>query len=130
MFCVSPKCKPHLQPDSDSVLQLVKAEEDRWGGVNGTRWSTEAPITHSAPCPTDDLTSRLKGFTGSQLHPQTTSTPATHCTPEKGRTQNRSFGLIKNTQLYRKPEGRQQNHKTLARCENNRAGVRVSASQT
>lgn len=58
---MSQKCKLHLHPDSDAVLQLVQAEEDRWGGVSGTRWPGEAPITHSALCPKDNLTSRLKG---------------------------------------------------------------------
>lgn len=58
---LSPKCKLHLHPDSDAVLQLVQAEEDRWGGVSGTRWPWEAPITHSALCPKDDLNRMLKG---------------------------------------------------------------------
>jgi hypothetical protein len=51
---------PHLQPDSDSVLQLEQTEGSRQGTVSGTRWPREAPITHPAACPKDDLTTALE----------------------------------------------------------------------
>lgn len=74
----------------------------------------------------------LWGFSGSQLYLQTHRTQDTWDTlhtQEKG-TQSWCFIPLNIAWLHRRPEGRQQNHKTQVMCENNREGGRVSTSQT